>query len=160
MGYNAGSENVLEWARDRASTNEAAVTPLLIIFPLSLNGPCFSHTGNNTLEKMHTPDLGTFSELASRLKRAPIAQHEWRTLPDAVNGRKGTYPRPGGTRWVSTQENWRYIRSNFNDLRQFFAATTSDSVFKERGLPVLGVSRQHYQHLVCKFCSGALRGPR
>jgi hypothetical protein len=121
----------VQWARDRASTNEAAVTTLLVLFPLSLNGPCFSHTANNTLEKLTTPHLDSFADLLAGLMRAPIAEHEWNLL------RKGKFVKQGGTRWGSTQENRRYIRTHFDALKEFFGKTSSESVFKERGLGFL-----------------------
>lgn len=146
LGFAAGSPNVVEWARDRASTNEAAVVPLLIIFPGSLNGPCFSHTGNNTLEKLNTPHLDAMADLLAGLMRAPIAEHEWRCQGH------GAFVKQGGTRWGSTQENRRYIRNHFDALRAFVNTTTSESAFKERASLYLAVN----QNVVNAWLVGAL----
>ena len=91
-------EKVIAFARDRASSNNVAVTTVTdLLFSKALDIGCFAHTLNNAGEAATTSELLKFSQLfATLFSKSPANKLFWKTLTNLP-----LLPTVSETRWWS-----------------------------------------------------------
>ena len=76
--YSIESEHILAAMRDRASTNNVAISTLNILYPKLINISCFSHTISHTIDH-----VGERFKLQSSLNLCPIQFEHFSQSPKA-----------------------------------------------------------------------------
>ena len=97
--YSIHSNNLLAALRDRASTNNVAMSTLKIVYPSVIDVGCFSHTIDHVGSHFNTPTLREFiTSWISLFSHSPKTRLLWKTRTERS---MSTY---SATRWWSRWE--------------------------------------------------------
>ena len=121
--YSISSNCVVAAMRDRASVNNVAMHVLQVVYPLTIDVGCFSHTINLAGEHFNVPTLNEFTRLwVSLFVHSAKARLAWK---DQV----GTPIRSfSPTRWWSQWEVMHQLMVSFGDVEPFLTISRSDNI--------------------------------
>ena len=114
VSYGVRSSNLLASMRDRASVNNVAMRTLKVVYPLTVDVGCFSHTIDHVGGRFDTPTLNEFITLwISLFSHSPKTRLLWKSKTGRSMSSYST------TRWWSKWEVIKQVLVYFGDVEPF-----------------------------------------